>query len=492
MTFVFPFFRIENATNPEWVKQFDAVHSFGKETKFSVTIFNKVKSSQRRKIGSATFEIGEVLSSRGCVKVKKLRAGAGSVVVRVSKAASIDYGTLNLQLRGIKLMNVEGFLRGKSDPYFILKSQVKNSGGCVAWQAVYRSECIKNNLNPKWSECSVAMECLCGGNKDRPIQLEVWDWQKNGRDRPMGKFQTTVNGLLKLCCKSKDGSEDYGECTTLVDGFTLDHHGKSFGQIMVTSASISGGGGTKRISRCSLPVVATVRGQDDVQERFVPFLHTEGKIFRKELSSYIRRAIKGEEVVTIISGVQEGKRMVDDDSSWVVCAKAAGETYVLNDKEFHESYNVDSAKMISEDASNGQWLRQHGFLEYESKRYIWARAVDDEDMRWFRNGTKKPDFAHFIAPWGETMRVEKGDFLVMQYVPNGKGNDEVYRVEKMVFGESYDATNIDPNSNEAPIRDQSEVQKRFLPRLHGEGKIFRKKVTSYIRKATKGKLRHFS
>jgi len=195
--------------------------------------------------------------------------------------------------------------------------------------------------------------------------------------------------------------------------------------------------------------LSPVRNQREVQSRFVSLLRREGKIFRKRVSSFIRRARKGEQIVTAIDGVHESQKMVDNDSSWVVCGKAAGEYYVLTDKEFHESYEANSGREIPASAKDPQSrrLRQQGFFEYNSKRYVWGRIVDEEDMKYFRHGAETPAFAYFVAPWGETMRVEKGDYLVTQYAANGKCNDEVYRVERIVFEYSYADTEEEQSGN---------------------------------------------
>ena len=89
-------------------------------------------------------------------------------------------------------------------------------------------------------------------------------------------------------------------------------------------------------------------------------------------------------------------------------------------------------------------LRQKGFLEYDSKRLVWARKVDEHDMDWFRHGRKQSKLSgpevYFMASWGEPDRTEQGDFLVMQYPP---GNPEVYRIECGVFEASYKAYSPD-------------------------------------------------
>ena len=201
-----------------------------------------------------------------------------------------------------------------------------------------------------------------------------------------------------------------------------------------------------------------MRSQEEVSARFVPLLKQEGKVYRKIVSSYIRKAKKGEHIITFIDGVKETQCTVEDDNSWVVCGKAAGEYYVLTDKAFQDCYDEGSASPIpSGDAEENDSktnslpnLRQQGFVEYHSKRKIWARRVDDKDMDWFHNfsaagknedsgedeakGSSCNPRSSFEAPWGEEMIVEQGDYLVTQY-PGG--NDEVYRIEYKVFGNSY-------------------------------------------------------
>lgn len=187
-----------------------------------------------------------------------------------------------------------------------------------------------------------------------------------------------------------------------------------------------------------------LRPQAQVSARFAPLLRKEGLVHRKNVTSFIRRASKGEHIKTTIDGVHESEQTVKNDTSWVVCGRAAGEYYILTDKEFNECYDEKSATAIkSHSSALDRRLHRKGFLEYRSKRQVWAHKVDEDDMAFFRYG-KKPDMlssaqeAYFEAPWGESMRVELGDFLVMQY-PNG--NEEVYRVERTVFEYSYtDAT----------------------------------------------------
>ena len=132
-----------------------------------------------------------------------------------------------------------------------------------------------------------------------------------------------------------------------------------------------------------------LRSQVEVSNRFGPLLKKEGAICRKFESAYIRHAVKGEHIVTTIEGKPETEYTVEDNDSWVVCGKAAGEYYVMSDESFRNCYDETSAKEIPPGTKNRKEsrLRRQGFLEYRSKRKVWARQVDARDMDWFRYGS---------------------------------------------------------------------------------------------------------
>ncbi|XP_014674841.1 PREDICTED: phosducin-like protein [Priapulus caudatus] len=44
----------------------------------------------------------------------------------------------------------------------------------------YRTEVIKNTLNPTWRPFTVPVRLLCNGDYDRSIKIECWDWNSSG------------------------------------------------------------------------------------------------------------------------------------------------------------------------------------------------------------------------------------------------------------------------------------------------------------------------
>ena len=240
--------RIKNTLSPTWAKSFLIDYEFGKPTRVNVGIYDEIRKAKNNKpMGSAVFEIGEVLGSRGNIKAKKLKHG-GTVFARVEKAPERDAGTFHLAMRGIKLKNVDG-LFGKSDPFFEISRLIRAAGG-PSWQLVYRSKHINNDLNPKWEPVSISMNQLCDGDKDKPILITVNDWEKSGKHSPMGTFETTVNGLMNA--KTNGGTGDVKSIDTK-NAFHLKRKGKDFGMIVVTTATITGGSNEPVTSTDSTP-----------------------------------------------------------------------------------------------------------------------------------------------------------------------------------------------------------------------------------------------
>lgn len=137
---------------------------------------------------------------------------------------STGSGVLRLKLAGRKLKNVEGMF-SKSDPFFELSRKLDAAGG-KTWDNVYRSEWLKNNLNPDWKEAVVDLSVLSDGDLDKPILISVFDHESKGNHTSMGSLETSVNGLkaaaqagnpFQIQLKGKDCGELLCPRPTLVE-----------------------------------------------------------------------------------------------------------------------------------------------------------------------------------------------------------------------------------------------------------------------------------
>ena len=123
------------------------------------------------------FEVGAVMSKRGNALAKRLRK-SGTIIARIEKIeANDDSGDLLLSLAGYKIKNVEGIF-SKSDPFFEVQGE---TGPNEFSNLVYRSETIKNNLNPVWKEATLNLNRLCNGDRTKAFRISVYDYERSGK-----------------------------------------------------------------------------------------------------------------------------------------------------------------------------------------------------------------------------------------------------------------------------------------------------------------------
>jgi hypothetical protein len=237
---------IKNNLNPKWTTTFDLDYSIGRQVRINVGVYDEIRKATNKPMGSAVFEVGEVLGSRGNIRAKRLRQG-GTIFCRVSPApVAGGGGHFVLGLRGIQLKNTG--VVSKSDPFFEIQVEVQNVTG-QRWQALYRSKQVTNELNPVWPELNLPLDRLGGssGHEDNaflrtPLRIRVWDWQKSGRHRSMGMVETTIDSMLGAVVEM-DGRANRQVDTS--KALHLRHKNKDTGILVITAARVDGGlGGT--------------------------------------------------------------------------------------------------------------------------------------------------------------------------------------------------------------------------------------------------------
>ena len=230
---------IKHTLAPHWTKSFDIDFELGKMIRVNVALFDEIKKGDNKPMGSAMFEIGNVLAARGNTKAKRLRSG-GTLFARVTSAQTQSAGKFHVTLRGVGLKNVEG-LFGKSDPFFEFCTKA-NAAGSVTWQPVFRSKHVNNDLNPKWEPCSIDLDRV-GGDLNQPVLIRIYDWEKNGKHQNLGSVETTIQGLLDALTTG-GGAADVKSIDTS-KGLSINARGKEHGKLIVTMAKVEGmAGGT--------------------------------------------------------------------------------------------------------------------------------------------------------------------------------------------------------------------------------------------------------
>lgn len=169
-------------------------------------------------MGSALFEVGETLGTRGNVSSKSLQKSAGQVSIHIeSSHASGDMGQLRLQMGALDLVNPEiisamgidfrssqlsavGSAMGivnRCSPFFVMSRRVEQPTSDIVWTNVYKSNVVKAELNPVWDEAVLDLETLCNCDLDRKIKIAVFGYRKSGKHNLLGEFKTTVKNLIE-------------------------------------------------------------------------------------------------------------------------------------------------------------------------------------------------------------------------------------------------------------------------------------------------------
>ena len=136
----------------------------------------------------------------------------------------------------------------------------------------------------------------------------------------------------------------------------------------------------------------------------------ETKVYKKSGTFKARNGKAGEHIVTEIDGEKETEKTVKDGE--IVIKGPKGEMYVVSSKKFNERYKVD--KELTDE-----------FQDYKAKGLIRAYEYDGTSF-------------YFTASWDEDMLCHNGDYLAAPVQsPDDDHVEEVYRIERSVFDETY-------------------------------------------------------
>ncbi|XP_026308199.1 copine-8-like [Piliocolobus tephrosceles] len=69
---------------------------------------------------------------------------------------------------------------GKSDPFLVFYRSNEDGSFTIC----HKTEVVKNTLNPVWQAFKISVRALCNGDYDRTIKVEVYDWDRDGRNQP--------------------------------------------------------------------------------------------------------------------------------------------------------------------------------------------------------------------------------------------------------------------------------------------------------------------
>lgn len=184
-------------SNPDFSRSIRATYYFEQMQSFKVAFYDiddeKKNLSKQDKLGSAVFTMGELMGggsegSQLTLPLLHKKKTMGSVIVLGDPRSQVNADVL-LKVSCRKLDKKDLF--GKSDPYFIIYKDIAGS-----WARVIKSDTIMNTLNPNFQPMTIDLSHLCGGDMDKQLKIEVYDWDKRSDDDLIGHFTTTTREIV--------------------------------------------------------------------------------------------------------------------------------------------------------------------------------------------------------------------------------------------------------------------------------------------------------
>ncbi|KAL2085742.1 hypothetical protein ACEWY4_019062 [Coilia grayii] len=185
-----------NCLNPKFAKKFLLDYYFEVVQKVKFELYDIDNSSadlsKHDFLGEFECTLGQIVSSRKLTHplVLKNNKPAGKGAITIFAEEINDNRVVNFEVEARKLDKKDFF--GKSDPFLEFYRQTESG-----WHLAHRTEVVKRNLNPHWRPFRIPLQSLCGGDVEKPIKVECYDFDFDGSHDFIGMFETTLAHLTE-------------------------------------------------------------------------------------------------------------------------------------------------------------------------------------------------------------------------------------------------------------------------------------------------------
>ena len=204
--------------NPTFKHTFRLNFIFHEQQTYVLRIFDEdlmyaTSLSEHNYLGGCVFSLGQLMGAKGCSLAKRLGTGgknrSGAYLVITGKGINEDREVLDFRFSCQDLVQQHSILIEKIDrskvidkcrPYFRLERLNKDD---QSWELVWKSEVLKQTLDPVWNEARLPLQLLCNDDQTNPLKITIWDYQKKSSTHIiLGFVESTVAEITQ---KAKDG-----------------------------------------------------------------------------------------------------------------------------------------------------------------------------------------------------------------------------------------------------------------------------------------------
>ncbi|KAJ3045163.1 Copine-8, partial [Rhizophlyctis rosea] len=190
--------QVKDTLDPSFAKSVTVEYRFEENQQFRFHVIDvdakNPDISKHDKLGSIEITLAQIVSSPGRILQRPLERDGKPLhkaeikivaeeVSNLKQIAKFRFSAKNLDKKD---------LFGKSDPYFQINRVLDDGSKTV----VYRSKHIMKTLNPDWKEDQIKLSTLCSGHVERPLSIDVYDWDSNSDHDLIGSFFWSVQELL--------------------------------------------------------------------------------------------------------------------------------------------------------------------------------------------------------------------------------------------------------------------------------------------------------
>jgi len=183
---------IKNSASPVWMTKMVVEYNFHARQMLVLSVYDWDHKGDARTavlnkkdlIGTVGLSLGQLMSAGGkgnCELPKKcgtITVSAETVILS-NEAFCLTYSASDLDKKDVF---------GKSDPFLVFSRQNSDE----TFTKVFKSETIKNSLNPVWAPMVLPVTLLCGGDENRVLKIECFDADDNGKHDLIGECLTSA------------------------------------------------------------------------------------------------------------------------------------------------------------------------------------------------------------------------------------------------------------------------------------------------------------
>eukprot|EP00934_Nitzschia_sp_Nitz4_P005879 Nitzschia sp. Nitz4//scaffold331_size19140//14440//16370//NITZ4_008735-RA/size19140-augustus-gene-0.17-mRNA-1//-1//CDS//3329548185//5869//frame0 len=188
--------------NPTFKHKFRLEFSFHQEQSFIIRVYDEdlryaTDLKEHDYLGGCVFTLGQLMGAKGCTLARKL-ARENSYMLVFGDESTETREVLEFRFSCQDLIKEQSLIDqskvlDKSNPFFRLERLNKED---QSWEVIWKSEVIKDSLNPTWMESRLPLQLLCNDDHDNPLKITIWDYEKHSSSDLMGFVESTVSELV--------------------------------------------------------------------------------------------------------------------------------------------------------------------------------------------------------------------------------------------------------------------------------------------------------